>query len=86
VKNLIDEFITESFPDVGRGPEQADGDTALEDCVGTGADTGTGGDEDHPAEHGHNPQNTVGRETTYPQLGGGVVDDVGGPVTGTRDD
>ena len=86
VKNLIDELVTKSLPDVWRGPEQADGDTALEDCVSAGANTGTGGDEDHPAEHGHNPQNTVGGETTDPQLGGGVVDDVRGPVTSARDD
>jgi len=86
MKNLVYEFITEGLPDVGRGPEQANGDTALEDGVGAGTDTGTGGNEDHPAEHGHNPQNTVGRETTDPQLGWGVVNDVGGPVTSTGDD
>ena len=86
MKDLIDEFVTESLPDVGRSPEQADGDTALEDGVSAGADTGTCGDEDHPAEHGDDPQNTVGGETTDPQLGRRVFNDVGGPVTSTRDD
>ena len=86
VKNLVDELVTKSLPHVGRSPEQADGDTALEDGVSAGTNTGTGGDEDHPAEHGHNPQNTIGGETTDPQLGGGVVNDVGRPVTSTGDD
>ena len=66
VKDLVDEVVTESLPDVGRSPEQADGNTTLEDGVSAGTNTGTGGDEDHPAEHGDNPQNTIGGETTDP--------------------
>jgi len=72
MKNLVNELVTESLPDVGRGPEQTNGDTTLENCISAGADTRAGGDEKHPAEHGHNPQNTTGRETTDPQLGGGL--------------
>lgn len=85
MEDLVDEFVTESFPDVGRSPEQADGDTAFEDGVSARTDTGTGGDENHPAEHGDDPQNTIGGETTDPQLGRGVIDDTSGPVTSTRD-
>ena len=66
MKDLVDEIVTESFPDVGRGPEEADWDTALENGVSAGANTGTCGDEDHPAEHGNDPQNTVGGKTTDP--------------------
>lgn len=83
MKDLVDKLVTESLPDVGRGPKQANGNTTLEDGVGTGTDTGTGSDEDHPAEHGGNPQNTIGGDATYPQLGRGVINDVGCPITGT---
>lgn len=86
LEDLVDELITEGLPDIWRGPKQADGDTTLEDGVSTRANTGTGGDEDHPAEHGGDPQNTICGETTDPQLSRGIVNDVGGPVTSSRDD
>jgi hypothetical protein len=86
MKDLVDKLVTESLPDVGRSPEKADRDTTLKDGIGTGANPGTCGDEDHPAEQGDDPQNTVGGETPDPQLGWGIVNDAGGPVTSTRDD
>lgn len=85
-QDLIDELITESFPDVGPTPEQADGDTALEDGVSTGTNSRTGGNEDHPAEQGDSPQNTVGGDTADPQLGRWVLNNIGSPVTSARDD
>lgn len=84
VKDLVDEFITESLPNVWRSPEQADGDTALENGVCARTDTGTGGDEDHPAKHGDNPQDTVNGDATDPQLGWRIVDNICRPVTSTR--
>ena len=86
MKYLVDELITESLPNVRRSPEQANGDTALENGVGARANTGTGGDEDHPAEHRNNPQDAVDGNTADPQLGWRVVDHVRRPVTSARDD
>jgi hypothetical protein len=86
MEDLVDKLVTESFPNVGRGPEQADGDSALEDGVSTRANTRTSGDKDHPPEHGNNPQNTINWDATNPQLGWRVVDNVRSPVTSTRDD
>ena len=54
--------------------------------MSAGPNTGTSGDEHHPAEHGNNPQDPMGGNTTDPQLGRRVVNDVRSPVTGTRDD
>jgi hypothetical protein len=85
MKNLVDALVTKSFPDVGRGPEKANGNAPLGNGVSAGTNTGTGGDEYHPAEHGGNPQNTVCCETTNPQPGWGVVHGFGSPVTSTRD-
>ena len=85
-QNLVDELVTESLPDVGGGPEQADWNTTLEDSVGTWTDTGTGSDEDHTTEHGSNPKDTVCRKTTNPELGRWVLDNIGGPVTSARND
>ena len=86
MQDLVDELVTESLSDVGGGPEQADWDATLEDCVGTWANAGTGGDEDHATEHGSNPEDTIGGKTTNPELGRRVLNDVGGPVTSTRND
>jgi len=85
-EDLINELVTEGLSDVGGGPEQADWDTTLEDSVRTWTDTGTGGDEDHAAEHGGNPEDTVGRKTTNPELGRWVLNDVRGPITSARND
>ena len=85
-EDLIDELITESLSDVGGGPEQADRDTTLEDGVRTGTDTGTGGYEDHAAEHGGNPEDTVGRKTANPELGRWVLNNISSPVTSSGND
>ena len=69
-QNLIDELVAEGLTDVGGGPEQAEWDTTLKDSVGAWTDTGTGGDEDRAAEHGSNPEHTIGRHTMNPELGG----------------
>ena len=85
-EDLIDELVTESLSDIGGGPEQADWDTTLEDSVCTWTNTGTGGDEDHAAEHGGDPEDTIGRKTTDPELGRWVLNDISGPVTSARND
>ena len=85
-EDLINELVTESLPDVGGGPEQANWDTTLEDGVRTRADTGTSGHEDHAAEHGGNPEDTVGRKATNPELGRWVLNDISSPVTSAGND
>ena len=64
IKDPVNELVAESLPDIGRGPEQPDWDTAFEGGVGTGANTGTSGDKDHPVEYRSDPQDTVSRKTT----------------------
>ena len=66
MKDLINKFVTEGLSDIGRCPEQADRYTTLKDGVCTRANTGTGSDEHHPAEHGDDPQNTVDGNTADP--------------------
>lgn len=86
LEDLVDELVTESLPDVGGSPEEANRDATLEDGVGAGANAGTCGNKDHPAEHGDNPQDAVGWDTTDPQLGRWIIDNVCSPVTSPRDD
>jgi len=85
-QNLIHELVTESLSDVGGDPEQPDRNTTLEDSVGTWTDAGTGGDEDHAPEHWSNPEDTACGNTTDPELGGWVLDDIRGPVTSAGND
>lgn len=66
LEDLVDELIAESLPNIWRGPEYAEGDTALEDGVSAGADTRTGCDEDNPVEHGDDPQNAACGDPTDP--------------------
>ena len=58
----------------------------MQDSVSTWTDAGTGGDQHHTAEHGSNPEDTIGGKATDPELGRWVLNDVSGPVTGARDD
>ena len=85
-QNLIDELVTESFTDVRGGPEQPDRDATLKDIVGTWTDARAGGDENHTAEHGGDPEDTIGRETTNPKLGKWALNDISRPVTSAGND
>ena len=85
-KDLVDELVTESLSDVWGSPEHAEGDATLEDDVSAGANAGAGGDEDHSAEHGDDPQNIARGDITDPQFGWRrVVEYVRSPVTNTGD-
>ena len=83
-QNLIYEFITKSLANVGGGPEQADWNATLEYSVCTWTNTGTSGNENHTAEQGDTSEDTVGGNTTNPELGRWVLNDVRSPVTSTR--
>ena len=83
---MIDEFITESLAGVLGRPEQADWDATLEERIYTWSNTGTSGYKNHAAEQGDNPDKTVGGNTTDPELGRWVLDDVRGPVASARND
>ena len=85
-ENLVNELVAESLSDIGRGPEHADWDTTLEDDIGAWTNAGASGDQDHAAEHGNQPEDTTGGNTTDPKLVGRVLDHFGGPVASTRND
>ena len=68
MQNLIDELVTESFTDVRGGLAQPDRDATLEDSVGTWTDARACGDENYAAEHGGDPEDTIGGKPTDPKL------------------
>ena len=86
MQNFIDELITESLSDIGGAPDQAYRNATLEDDVRTRTDARTGGDEDYTAEHGSDLEDTTCGNTTNPELGGWVFDDMRGPVASARND
>lgn len=86
LKNGVNELVTESLSDIRGSPEDAHGDTLLEDGGSARTNTGTGGDDDHATEHWDELEDTVSWDTLDPNPGRWISDVLGGPVTSARDD